>query len=77
MVCLSTRFLSSAGRARAAQSRSILLVVETSVEERELSNLMGERIMNLCIRRINDLTESQMIKEVSLLFTLFSSLSSL
>uniref|UniRef100_A0A914ZSV2 RNA helicase n=2 Tax=Parascaris univalens TaxID=6257 RepID=A0A914ZSV2_PARUN len=48
------------GRARAKNSRSILLALDGSIEKRELENIQKEELMRLCLRHIQTKSEEQM-----------------
>ncbi|VDK51954.1 unnamed protein product [Anisakis simplex] len=48
------------GRARAKNSRSILLALDGSIEKRELENIQKEELMRLCLKHIQTKSEKQM-----------------
>uniref|UniRef100_A0A158R4E3 RNA helicase n=1 Tax=Syphacia muris TaxID=451379 RepID=A0A158R4E3_9BILA len=52
------------GRGRAKNSRSVLLVLNESVEEKELENIQKELLMHRCLEHIQTKTEEQMRKLV-------------
>lgn len=52
--------LSIIGRARAKHSRSILLALDGSIEEKELENIQKEHLMRRCLEHMQTKSENQM-----------------
>lgn len=53
------------GRARAKGSKSILLVLDGSIEEKELENIQKEELMRRCLMHIQIKSEIEMKNLVS------------
>lgn len=52
------------GRARAKNSRSVLLSVKSSINETETNALISEKYMRLCVKKITENGEKQLAAEV-------------
>lgn len=52
--------LNFSGRARAKNSKSVLIVINDAIEEQELENVMKELLMRKCLEHIQTKNEAQM-----------------
>ncbi|VDN08306.1 unnamed protein product [Thelazia callipaeda] len=63
------------GRARAKHSKSVLIALDGSIEERELENIQKEFLMRRCLEHMQTMSERQMRQMASLHTLLFMKLS--
>ncbi|KAI6243062.1 Type III restriction enzyme [Aphelenchoides fujianensis] len=53
------------GRARALDSRSVLLALDGNVERREVENIHRERVMHACLRNLQAKSEQQLSQQIA------------
>uniref|UniRef100_A0A914Q2M5 RNA helicase n=1 Tax=Panagrolaimus davidi TaxID=227884 RepID=A0A914Q2M5_9BILA len=58
-------YIQRKGRARAKNSRSVLLAITSSVEQQEYNNIRREHLMNICLLNLQNMSERELKEKIN------------